>query len=201
MKKTIYTIGYSGCKPEDFIDELYLRNINVVIDVRSQPYSKYRSEYNKEALEELLKSKNINYRNLALEFGARQTNRKYYTYGKLDFEKFAASEIFSQGIEKIKSASNLGYIIALMCAEKEPDKCHRAILIARALRDNGFEISHIVPGQPDCTQEDLEQKLLEKYFSDREQVSLFDENTKSEEELIREAYRNRAFEIAYGGEW
>jgi uncharacterized protein (DUF488 family) len=200
MKKTIYTIGYSAYKSEDFTNEIKQRNINVVIDVRSQPYSRYRSEYNKEAIEELLKSNNINYRNLSLEFGARQTNRKYYTDGKLDFEKFAVSEIFSQGIEKIKAASSLGYIIALMCAEKEPEKCHRTILVARALRDNGFEIRHIVPGQSVYTQEDLEQKLLEQYFSDREQVSLFDENIKSEEELVCEAYRKRAFEIAYGGE-
>jgi uncharacterized protein (DUF488 family) len=200
MKKTIFTIGYSGYKPEDFIDELKRRNINVVIDVRSQPYSRYYSEYNKEAIEELLKSNNINYRNLAIEFGARQTNRKYYTDGKLDFEKFAVSEVFSQGIEKIKTASNLGYIVVLMCAEKEPEKCHRAIFVARALRENGFEIRHIVPGQPDYTQEDLEQILLEQYFFDREQVSLFTENIKSEKELIQEAYRKRAFEIAYGGE-
>jgi uncharacterized protein (DUF488 family) len=200
MKKTIYTIGYSGYKPEDFIDELKRRKINVLIDVRSQPYSKYRSEYNKESINELLKSQSIIYRNLALEFGARQTNRNYYSDGKLDFDKFAVSEIFSQGIEKVKTASNLGYIMTLMCAEKEPEKCHRAILVARALRDNGFEIRHIIPGQPDYTQEDLEQKILEQYFSDREQVSLFDQNIKSEEEFICEAYRKRAFEIAYGGE-
>jgi uncharacterized protein (DUF488 family) len=200
MNKTIFTIGYYGYKREDFIDELKRRNINVLIDVRSQPYSKYRSEYNKESINELLKSQSIIYRNLAIEFGAWQTNRKYYTDGKLDFEKFAASEVFSQSIEKIKRASSLGYIIALMCAEKEPEKCHRAILVARTLRDNGFEIRHILPGQSDYTQEDLEQKLLELYFSDREQVSLFDENIKSKEELICEAYRKRAFEIAYGGE-
>jgi uncharacterized protein (DUF488 family) len=200
MKKIIYTIGYSGYKPEDFIDELKRRNISVVIDVRSQPYSKYRSEYNKESINELLKSQSIIYRNLALEFGARQTNRKYYSDGKLDFDKYAVSEVFSQGIVKIKTASNLGYIITLMCAEKEPKKCHRAILVARALRDNGFEIRHIIPEQSDCTQEDLEQKLLGQYFSDREQISLFSENDKTEEQLIQEAYRKRAFEIAYGGE-
>jgi uncharacterized protein (DUF488 family) len=200
MKKTIFTIGYSGYKPEDFIDELKRRNINVVVEVRSQPYSRYYSEYNKGFIEELLKSQSIIYRNLALEFGARQTNRNYYSDGKLDFDKFAVSEAFSQGIEKVKTASNLGYIMALMCAEKEPEKCHRAILVARVLRDNGFEIRHIVPSQPDYTQEDLEQKLLGQYFSDREQVSLFTENTKPEDELIQEAYRKRAFEIAYGGE-
>jgi uncharacterized protein (DUF488 family) len=199
MKKFVYTIGYSGYKPDEFIIELLRRNINVLIDVRSVPYSKYHSDYNKEALQAMLETQNIKYRNYAREFGARQTDQYYYTDGKLDFEKFALSEQFSDGIKKVKSASNLGFTVALMCAEKVPEKCHRAILAARVLRDNGFEIRHIVPGQPDFSQEALEQKLVQNYFTDTEQVSLLYVNDKSEEDLIREAYRKRAFEIAYGG--
>jgi uncharacterized protein (DUF488 family) len=198
MKNIVFTIGYSAYKPDEFISELVKRKIGVLIDVRSMPYSKYHSEYNKEALQALLETENIKYRNYAREFGARQTDRKFYTDGKLDFEKFTLSEQFSQGIEKIKSASNLGFTAALMCAEKEPKKCHRAILVARGLCDNGFAIRHIVPGNPDFSQEDLEQKLLRVYFPDREQVTLFSGNSVSEEELIRDVYRKRAFEIAYG---
>jgi uncharacterized protein (DUF488 family) len=199
MNKFVYTIGYSGYKPDEFIIELLRRNINVLIDIRSVPYSKYRSDYNKEALQAMLETQNIKYRNYAQEFGARQTDQKYYTDGKLDFEKFASSDAFLDGIEKVKSASNLGFTVALMCAEKEPEKCHRAILVARMLRDNGFEIRHIVPGQPDFSQVALEQKLVQNYFTGIEQVSLFSATEKAEEELIREAYRKRTFEIAYGG--
>ncbi|MDR0943192.1 MAG: DUF488 domain-containing protein [Ruminococcus sp.] len=199
MNKLVYTIGYSGYKPVEFIYELRQHKINVLIDVRSVPYSKYHSEYNKETLQAMLETQNIKYRNYSREYGARQTERKFYTDGKLDFEKFASSDAFLDGIKKVKSASNLGFTVALMCAEKEPEKCHRAILVARELRDNSFEIRHIVPGQSDFSQEALEQKLVQNYFTGIEQVSLFSQNENSEEELIREAYRKRAFEIAYGG--
>ena len=35
------------------------------------------------------------------------------------------------------------YTVALMCAEKEPLECHRAILVARHLVARGFDIQHI----------------------------------------------------------
>jgi hypothetical protein len=35
MNKLIFTIGYSGYKPDEFISELLRRKINVLIDVRS----------------------------------------------------------------------------------------------------------------------------------------------------------------------
>jgi uncharacterized protein (DUF488 family) len=47
MKKLVYTIGYSGYNTDEFIYELLQRKINVLNDVRSTPYSKYHSEYNK----------------------------------------------------------------------------------------------------------------------------------------------------------
>ena len=59
MVNTVYTIGYSGFKIEDFIKILKKNKIMVVIDVRSSHYSQYHSDYNKRALELKLKSENI----------------------------------------------------------------------------------------------------------------------------------------------
>ena len=46
----VYTIGYSGYgnNPELLIAELEKRNIDGLIDVRSNPYSAQFSNYNKE---------------------------------------------------------------------------------------------------------------------------------------------------------
>ena len=41
-----------------------------------------------------------------------------------------------RGLEK-------GYHIAFMCAEKAPKDCHRSTLVARALKDKGYEVKHI----------------------------------------------------------
>ena len=50
MIDTIYTIGYSGFKIDDFVKTLKENGVSVVIDVRSLPYSQFYSDYNKENL-------------------------------------------------------------------------------------------------------------------------------------------------------
>jgi hypothetical protein len=112
----------------------------------------------------------------------------------VDFEKFARSEIFLDGINRIAHGYNNGMVIALMCAEKDPISCHRAILVSRNLTE--YDIRHIVPGGEDITQSQLENRLLDEYFTDRNQLTLLDEQ-KTDEELIKEAYRLKNQKIGY----
>ena len=128
MNNIIYTIGYTGFSAYEFINVLRDREINVVIDVRSTPYSERYPDYNKENLERVLKSNQIYYRNYIKEFGARQDNRNFYSSeGYLDFEVFSKSEQFLSGVEKIENSVAKGYKIVLLCAEKKPIQCHRTI--------------------------------------------------------------------------
>jgi len=95
IKKTIYTIGYSGFKEvADFIKALQDNKITVLVDVRSLPFSSYFYNYNGDLLSKELKKNGIMYRNYAKEFGARQEDEQYYTDGYLDFSKFTQSEQF-----------------------------------------------------------------------------------------------------------
>ena len=82
-----------------------------------------------------------------------------------------------------------------MCAEKNPIDCHRAILISRAFQKDGCRVIHILSDKRTCTQEDISAALLDKYFPNREQISLFGNST--DESLIEEAYRKRNAEIGY----
>ncbi len=77
MVDTVFTIGYSGFQINDFISTLRKNGISVIIDVRSLPYSRHYSDYNKENLRSVLLKYGIYYRNYASEFGARQNERKY----------------------------------------------------------------------------------------------------------------------------
>ena len=103
MVDTIYTIGYSGCKIENFLIEIKEHRISSVIDVRSNPYSQYYTDYNKE---------------------------------------------------------------------------------------NGKEQS----------QDDIEMRLLEYYFPNRNQLDLFENENLSNQNLIIKAYRKRNAEIGYSME-
>jgi len=108
----------------------------------------------------------------------------------LDFEKFARSSQFQTGVKKVSNIIKEGGCICLMCAEIDPLNCHRAILVARNLSDQGFVVTHIVArnsGVEFQTQQDLEQRLLELYF--KQQSFLGDE--------LETAYQKHNKKIGY----
>lgn len=194
--KEIYTIGYTAFPDViDFIDVLEKYGINFVIDVRSEPFSEYYKKYNKNNISLYLEKNNILYANFRREFGARQTQKKYFTDGILDFEKFSLSEQFQSGFLRIKDILKQNYQIVLMCAEKYPETCHRNIMIAKFFYQNGYEIKNILADKTFVTQKKIEEILLNKYFPDRFQISLFDNLNK--EEMIAESYKKANKEIGF----
>ena len=197
MQKTLYTIGYSGFSINNFISSLHWHGINVLIDVRSNPYSSLFSQFNKEQLNTVLTANSIYYRNYAKEFGAQQTDRSFYTpQGYLDFETFTDSDAFADGYRRIEDGLKQKYTFAFMCAEKDPIDCHRAIMISKTFKDNGYEVLHLLPENKQLSQLDIEERLLNKYFPYRNQLSFFSEK-KDDNELISEAYRKRNADIGY----
>jgi len=134
------------------------------------------------------------------EFGARRSDSSLYDIdGLLDFEKVMKSTLFQAGINRVKSGLNKGYNIAFMCTEKDPLDCHRSILVGRAFHDENYEVLNIHDDGSLESQKDLEERLLDMYFPNRNQTSIFDilEGRKSKEELVVEAYRLRNKDIAY----
>lgn len=196
----IYTIGHSNYSVEKLIDMLKIYDINCVIDIRGTPYSKYNVQYNKETIRKTLTDKGYLYIYMGKEFAAQRMNRSSYTNeGYSDFEKAMRDEHFLEGINRLKNGLDKGYKIALMGAMQDPINCHRAILVGRALREKGFDVKHILHEGTLASQDELEEKILEKYFSTRNQLTidalLGQEPTK--EELIIEAYRKSNREIGY----
>lgn len=199
MAQELYTIGYSGYPDvEDFISELRKHGIQILIDVRSSPYSAYYESYNKESLTRKLRENGIYYANFARQFGARQEDSVFYKNGRLDFEEFAKS---SQFLEGVRAVENSNAVIAFMCAEKDPSVCHRSILVARAFHDRGYKVLHIIPGSDSViTHTELEEKLVDEYLhktkQNPDQIDFFAPE-KSREDYIREAYQDRNDEIGF----
>ena len=194
--KDIYTIGYSCFEIDNFINVLKIYNIKCLIDVRSNPYSKYYADYNKPNLQNILKNNGIMYRNYKLEFGAHQEGLEYYTDGYIDFSKYRKSESFLDGIRMVESGMKMNYTFALMCAEKDPSTCHRNIMIARKFHDLGYIVKNILSDSTYEFQEDIEQKLVDIYFPNRNQISLFSKNL-SWENMVNMSYKYRNSEIGY----
>jgi uncharacterized protein (DUF488 family) len=196
----IYTIGHSNYPVEKLIDMLKYYRINTVVDIRGIPYSKYNVQYNKEAIAKTLKEVGFLYIYMAKEFAANRENKiSYNEEGYSDFEKVTNEKDFLNGIERLRAGIKKGYKIALLGAMQDPIRCHRSILVGRSLREHGFNVRHILDDYRLASQEDLEENLLNKYFCNRNQVTIDSllGNSMSEEEMIKETYRLANKEIGY----
>jgi len=196
----VFTIGHSRHPAEDFIRLLQQHRVTVLLDVRSAPYSVRYPQFNREALQHLLIRSGIAYRFAGEYFGARQENPEYYTEeGWLDYRAFARSDSFRQGVDLLDQFLCQGDSPVLMCAEKDPFDCHRAIMVGRELALQGYEVIHILEDGKLQSQAELDGRLLDKYFPKRDQGSIFDliEGETDPADLLREAYHKRNEAIAW----
>lgn len=188
----IYTIGHSNYPVEKLIDMLRHYNIDCVIDTRGIPYSKYNIQFDKETIRYTLKREGFIYLFMATEFAdKRDTKVSYIEEGYADFEKVIEEEAFKRGIERLKDGCNKGYRIALLGAMQDPIRCHRSILLGKALREEGFNVMHIMDDYSTKDQDYIEERILDKYFPERNQITIdaLLGNEKTREELIKEAYK------------
>jgi len=196
---TIYTIGHSIHETDYFIKLLKKFNINLVLDVRSSPYSKHASQFNREVIGKKLENNGINYNFLGNIFGARQKNPNLYSEDNIvDFDKVKEDYKFKKCINEVIDNINCVNIV-LMCSEKEPLDCHRSILISNVFSKRGIDVKHILADGNVETQKSLENRLLKLYgFPTESQKTLcfFDEANDSVNHL-KEAYKKRNKDIGY----
>lgn len=198
---TIYTIGHSTIEVEVFLNLVKKYDINCIVDIRSTPYSQFAPQFNRENLKYFLKQNSMQYLYMGREFGARRDEKELYNdSGELDFVKAAGSKIFNEGIDRIAKGIQKGYRIAFMCTEKEPMDCHRTIMVGRKFNDLGYNVINILHNGTNISQKELEKQLLNKYFPQRDQMSIFnllDQVSEDEKTLICRAYQYRNSEIAF----
>lgn len=195
MNNYVYTIGHSTLSHEKFMELLRTNKIDCIVDVRSTPYSQYASQFNREVIKDLLVNNDIQYIYMGDEFGARRTDNSLYTDGIVDFTKVAKDPQFLHGIYRLKQGMAKNFTIAIMCTEKDPATCHRSILISHELDKLDIEVRHILDDNTIILQEKIDKILLNKYFPDRNQLSLF--GNEEEKDLIEQSYIKQNKEIGY----
>lgn len=188
-RRPLFTVGYSNRRIDEFVELLRLSGVTAVADVRSQPYSRHNPHYNRENLDERLRTFGIAYAFLGEELGARRSEPFCYVDGQAKYELIEKSPAFRSGLDRVRRGSER-YRVALMCAERDPVTCHRTILIAKALRSE-FDIRHIVSRGFVESHDEVEQRLLRIWYLKRR--DLF----RNDAELLEDAYRRQAEEIAY----
>jgi len=188
-KPKLLTIGHSNRSLDEFVELLRLHGVTAIADVRSQPYSRHMPHFNRENLRETLSENGIAYVFMGEELGARRNEPCCYVDRQAKYELIEPTPAFQSGLERIRKGAS-SHLIAMMCAEKDPVTCHRSILIAKALRSD-CDIQHIVTADKLESHDEAEHRLLRIWRMDGN--DLF----QSSEELLDDAYRKQADEIAY----
>ena len=196
----IYTIGHSNYTMERLIDMLEYYNINCVVDIRGTPYSKYNIQFDKETIRYTLTNAGFVYIYMGKELAAKRIRKNSYNNeGYSNFEEVIKEEEFKRGVERLKNGCEKGYKIILLGSMQDPIRCHRSILVGRELVKNDFDVKHILDDYSIVTQDDIEEMLLNKYFSNRNQITIEDltGNSLNNEEMINEGYKLANREIGY----
>lgn len=190
MPAFVYTIGHSNHSIEKFIELLSAHGVTAVADVRSQPYSRLNPQFNRERLRTDLMTAEIAYAFLGRELGARAQDPSCYINGRVEYDLLARTPLFQEGLLRLVQGAER-HRIALMCAEKDPLTCHRAILVCRHLLARGVGAQHILDnGRVESQDAALSRLMAEHGIQEQD---LF----RSRDEVILEAYNQRGRQIAY----
>ena len=189
---TIFSIGHSNHTIDKFISLLESSQINMVVDVRSAPFSRMFPQFNQETLKKSLSDASIGYLFLGDQIGGRSNDPDDYQDGQVLYKALADKEAFRTGIERLKEGS-AKYRIALMCSEKEPLDCHRTLLVSQALASSDIVIGHIHADGTVESHEDALVRLLSLH--NLSSPDLFSDDTGRVQEALTLQEKKIAFQI------
>ena len=185
-----FTIGHSTLPLDQFLALLLPHGITAVCDVRSSPYSRWQPQFNREPFKQWLQDQGIAYVFMGDELGGRYADAALYQDGRVQYERVAATPAFRAGLDRLKKGLER-YAVALLCAEADPLACHRTLLVARHLAQEGVAVEHILAGGSAVPHAELERQLL--VSTKMLQPAFFE----TEEDTLARAYAAQARRVAY----
>lgn len=142
----VYSIGHSDHPVEAFIALLQQHKIQVLADVRSQPYSRWVPQFNREPLAEAVEAAGLRYVWLGDTLGGRPEDRSLYDGDnpRPNYDRMRESAAYLAGISDLLKLAGQA-TVAMMCSEGDYHQCHRTLLITPTLLDCGVRVIHILP--------------------------------------------------------
>jgi uncharacterized protein (DUF488 family) len=137
---TVYTVGYGGRQPQDFLDVLEQHGVETVVDVRLRPdrtrlRSFVRANEISKGIERLLAERRIAYVSL-IELGNPFMDDD-------DWRPRYERLITSAGEVLTERLFHLPGPLCLMCAERRAATCHRWFIAAYLAQYHDFTIQHL----------------------------------------------------------
>ena len=139
----VWTIGHSTHPVDTLVELLRGQRIEVLADVRSAPYSRHNPQFRKETLRGSVEQAGLRYVWLGAELGGRPPEPEFYdAKGHARYDLVMRTERFGAGLERLLTGA-AAYRVAIMCSEEDPARCHRRLLVTRALVARGVEVRHV----------------------------------------------------------
>jgi uncharacterized protein (DUF488 family) len=143
MGRRLWTIGHSSHTSERLVELLRGADIEVLVDTRSAPYSRFTPQFDREALKELTGIAGVKYLWMGDVVGGRPKDEHCYdAEGRVLYGRVAAGEEFMAAVERLERGAD-EFRVALLCSEEDPAHCHRRLLVSRVLMERGAEVLHV----------------------------------------------------------
>lgn len=129
MKKTkiiITSIGHSNKPIVIFLETLKKYNVEVLVDVRTIPQSRFCPHFNQNALQDTLNKVNIKYLYKGKNLGGRGENTGY-----------------EEAIDELVELARNEVMVCIMCSEGDYHNCHRYSALTPSFEERGVEVFHI----------------------------------------------------------
>ena len=167
----IYTIGHSTRTTDELIALLRENGVDLLVDVRTVPRSRFNPQFDTDALPEPLADAGIGYRHIAALGGLRHRpkdapptrNTLWRNDAFRNYSDYATSDTFRVGLAELHDLAR-EHRCAIMCAEAVWWRCHRRIVadyllagdapVAHIMGAGKIEPARLTPGalpQPDGT--------------------------------------------------
>ncbi|MGD1237279.1 DUF488 family protein [Mycobacterium seoulense] len=141
----VMTVGYQGREVDQLVEDLSVAGVEIVVDVRLTPLSR-KPGLSKTKLAEALRWAGIGYVHLP-QLGNPRDNRAAYRNAEAHavrrFRGLLESPDARDAVDHLRELASRN-VIALLCFERDPEQCHRALIIEAMAADNpDLDIHHI----------------------------------------------------------
>lgn len=123
---TIWTIGHSNRTFDELVEKLKENAIEVLVDVRTFPRSRFRPWFNESYLLRELPQAGIRYVYKGKNLGGRGENVAY-----------------EETIDELVALAESGTRICVMCSEGKYTECHRYTMLTPSFEERELSLEHI----------------------------------------------------------
>jgi len=142
MATVVYTLGHSNVSADRIVELLNGHGVEILVDVRHTPYSRYNPQFNRESLAARAQEAGVDYRYAGDALGGLRANPTYRSGDETSYADIRRRGDYQAGLTQLLREAT-SHRTAILCSEEDPARCHRHHLIAQDLLRRGVEVRHI----------------------------------------------------------